>query len=340
MSERKFFTTSGIKIKEVYTEEDLKGFNPNEKLGRPGKYPFTRGVYPSMYRKKIWTMRQYAGYGTAEETNRRFHYLLNMGQTGLSLAFDLPTQLGYDPDHYLSKGELGRTGVSVSTWEDLDLVFKGIPLDKVSTSMTINATTIILLAMYIVIAEKRGIERNVLRGTVQNDILKEYLARGNYIFPVEPSMRLVGDIIEFCSKELPKWNPISVSGYHFREAGATAHQEISFTFSNAIAYIEEVKGRGIDVDEFAPRLSFFFSADSNFFEEIAKFRAARRIWAKIMKERFGAKKEESMRMRFHTQTAGSSLVAFEPLNNIVRVALQALSAVLGGTQSLHTNAYD
>jgi methylmalonyl-CoA mutase N-terminal domain/subunit len=340
MSKRKFVTTSGIEIKEIYKPDDLKDFDPLKKLGKPGEFPFTRGVYPSMYREKIWTMRQYAGYGTAEETNKRFHYLLNMGQTGLSLAFDLPTQLGYDPDHPFSSGEVGKTGVSISTWEDMDLVFKEIPLERVSTSMTINATCIILLAMYIVVAERRGIERRVLKGTVQNDILKEYVARGNYIYPVEPSMRLVGDTIEFCSREMPKWNPISISGYHFREAGSNAVQEVAFTFSDAIAYIEEVRKRGLDLDEFAPRLSFFFSADRNFFEEIAKFRAARRIWAKIMRDKFGARKKESWRMRFHTQTAGSSLVAHEPLNNVIRVTLQALSAVLGGTQSLHTNAYD
>lgn len=340
MKERKFETPSGIPIKEVYTEKDIKGFDPRAKLGLPGSYPFTRGVYPSMYRGKLWTMRQYAGYGTAEETNRRFKYLLKMGQTGLSMAFDLPTQLGYDPDHPLSRGEVGKVGVSVSTWRDMDLVLEGIPLDRVSTSMTINATASILLAMYIVVAEKRGIKREFLRGTTQNDILKEYAARGNYIFPVEPSMRLIGDLIEFSSKELPKWNPISISGYHFREAGATAVQELAFTFSDGIAYVEETLRRGLKVDDFAPRLSFFFSSDSYFFEEIAKFRAARRIWAKIMKERFKAEDERSLRMRFHTQTAGSSLITYEPLNNAIRVAFQALAAVLGGTQSLHTNAYD
>ena len=340
MNGRKFETLSGIPIKEVYRAEDLEGFDPEKKLGEPGKPPFTRGVYPNMYRGRLWTMRQYAGFGSAEDTNKRFLYLLSQGQTGLSVAFDLPTQLGYDSDHPLAEGEIGRTGVAVSTVEDLSIVFKGINLGEVSTSMTINATAPILLAMYIVIADRNGVPREKLSGTVQNDILKEFAARGNYIYPVEPSMRLVGDLIEFSAKYLPKWNPISISGYHYREAGATAVEELAFTFADGIAYVEEVKKRGIDVDKFAPRLSFFFNSHNYFFEEVAKFRAARRIWYRIMKERFKAQNEKSMRLRFHTQTAGSALVAQQPLNNIIRVALQALAAVLGGTQSLHTNSFD
>ncbi len=340
MPGRKFESLSGIPIKEIYRPEDLEGFDPEKKLGEPGHPPFTRGVYPTMYRGRLWTMRQYAGFGSAEDTNKRFLYLLSQGQTGLSVAFDLPTQLGYDSDHPLAEGEIGRTGVAVSTVEDLSIVFRGIDLGSVSTSMTINATAPILLAMYIVIADTNGVPREKLSGTVQNDILKEFAARGNYIYPVEPSMRLVGDLIEFSAKNLPKWNPISISGYHYREAGATAVEELAFTFADGIAYVEEVKKRGIDVDKFAPRLSFFFNSHNYFFEEIAKFRAARRIWYRIMKERFGAKNEKSMRLRFHTQTAGSALVAQQPLNNIIRVTLQALAAVLGGTQSLHTNSYD
>ncbi len=340
MPGRKFESLSGIPIKEIYRPRDLEGFDPEEKLGEPGHPPFTRGVYPTMYRGRLWTMRQYAGFGSAEDTNKRFLYLLSQGQTGLSVAFDLPTQLGYDSDHPLAEGEIGRTGVAVSTVEDLSIVFRGIDLGSVSTSMTINATAPILLAMYIVIADTNGVPREKLSGTVQNDILKEFAARGNYIYPVEPSMRLVGDLIEFSAKNLPKWNPISISGYHYREAGATAVEELAFTFADGIAYVEEVKKRGIDVDNFAPRLSFFFNSHNYFFEEIAKFRAARRIWYRIMKERFGARSEKSMRLRFHTQTAGSALVAQQPLNNIIRVTLQALAAVLGGTQSLHTNSFD
>ncbi len=333
-------TPSGIPIREVYGPKDLQGFDPSRDLGEPGHFPFTRGVYPGMYRRRLWTMRQYAGFGSARETNERFRYLLSLGQTGLSLAFDLPTQLGYDSDHPMAEGEVGRTGVAVSTLEDLDLVFQGIPLGQVSTSMTINATAAILLGMYVLIAEKQGTDPQTLRGTVQNDILKEFVARGNYIYPVQPSMRLVGDVIEFCAHHLPKWNPISISGYHYREAGATAVQEVAFTLADGIAYVEEVQRRGLDVDAFAPRLSFFFAAHSYFFEEIAKFRAARRIWAHIMRDRFHAKNEKSWRLRFHTQTGGVTLTATEPLNNLIRVAYQALSAVLGGTQSLHTNAYD
>ncbi len=337
---RRFLTPSNIPIKELYSWEDLEGFDPKRMLGKPGEFPFTRGVYENMYRGKLWTMRQYAGYGSAKDTNQRFKYLLSMGQTGLSVAFDLPTQLGLDSDHPIAEGEVGRTGVAISTVDDLKVVFDGIDLSKVSTSMTINATAAILLAMYIVIAEEQGIRRSELRGTLQNDPLKEFAARGNYIYPVKPSMRLTGDIIEFCSKEMPHFNPISISGYHYREAGANAVEEVAFTLSDALAYVEEVKKRGVSVDDFAPRLSFFFAAHINFFEEIAKFRAARRIWAKIMRDRFKAKEKKALRLRFHTQTAGSTLTEQEPLNNIVRVTIQALAAVLGGTQSLHTNAYD
>ncbi len=337
---KKYVTTSGIEIKELYTEEDLKDFDPKEKLGRPGEPPFTRGVYPNMYRGRLWTMRQYAGFGTARQTNERFKYLLAQGQTGLSLAFDLPTQLGYDADHPMAEGEVGKVGVSVSTIEDIREVFEGIDQGKVSTSMTINATASILLAFYTLVAEEKGAKRETLRGTLQNDMLKEFAARGNYIYPVDESVKLSGDIIEFTARYMPKWNPISISGYHYREAGATAVQELAFTFADAIAYVEEVRRRGLDVDSFAARLSFFFSAQITFFEEIAKFRAARRIWYRIMKERFGARNPKSMRLRFHTQTAGSSLTAQEPLNNVVRTAYEALAAVLGGTQSLHTNSYD
>lgn len=338
--ERERFTPSGIPIKTVYDARDIKGIDPEEKLGEPGKFPFTRGVYPEMYRKRLWTMRQYAGFGTAEETNARFKYLIKLGQTGLSLAFDLPTQLGLDSDHEMAKGEIGRTGVAVSTVDDLKEVFKDVDLSKISTSMTINATAPVLLSMYLIIAESQGVSADVLRGTVQNDILKEFVARGNYIYPVKRSIRLVGDLIEFCVKHMPKWNPISVSGYHYREAGATAVEEAGFTLSCAIAYVEEVVNRGYEVDSFAPRISFFFASHSNFFEEIAKFRAVRRVWANIMKNRFNAKKTSSMRLRFHTQTGGVTLTSIEPMNNIVRVTLQALSAVLGGTQSLHTNSFD
>ncbi len=331
---------SGIPIREVYRPEDLADLDYRRDLGDPGEYPFTRGVYPGMYRRRLWTMRQYAGFGSAHQTNQRFRYLLSLGQTGLSVAFDLPTQLGYDSDHPLAEGEVGRTGVAISTVEDLEIVFQGIPLDRVSTSMTINATAPILLAMYILVAEKQGVSRQELRGTVQNDILKEFAARGNYIYPVDPSMKLVGDLIEFCAREMPKWNPISISGYHYREAGATAVQEVAFTLADGKAYIQEVLQRGLDLDQFAPRLSFFFAAHSYFFEEIAKFRAARRLWARMLREDFGARNPKSWRLRFHTQTGGVTLTSIEPLNNVVRVTLQALAAVLGGTQSLHTNAYD
>jgi len=336
----KFLTTSGIEIKEIYDPTDLKDWNFIEKLGYPGEYPFTRGVYATMYRGKLWTMRQYAGFGTAEETNKRYKFLLSHGQTGLSVAFDLPTQMGYDSDHPMALGEVGKVGVAVDTIEDMRILFDGIPLDKVSTSMTINATASILLTMYQIVGEENGVSSLQLRGTVQNDILKEYIARGTYIFPPEPSMRLVTDTILYCSKFIPKWNSISISGYHIREAGADAVQEVAFTIANGIAYVEKVLERGVDVDTFAPRLSFFFAAHNNFFEEIAKFRAARRVWAKIMRDRFGAEDPRSMMLRFHAQTAGSTLTAQQPMNNIIRVTIQALAAVLGGAQSLHTNSYD
>jgi methylmalonyl-CoA mutase N-terminal domain/subunit len=311
-----------------------------EKLGRPGEYPFTRGIYPRMYLERPWTMRQYAGFSTAEESNARYRYLLAQGQTGLSVAFDLPTQLGLDPDHPMSVGEVGRVGVSIATLEDMEKLFQGIPLDQVSTSMTINAPAMMLLALYLLVAEKQGVPWEKVSGTIQNDILKEYFARGTYIYPPGPSMRLVTDIFEFCSQRVPRWNTISISGYHIREAGATAAQEIAFTLADAKAYVRAALERGLDVDRFAPRLSFFFAAHNDIFEEAAKFRAARRLWARIMREEFGAKDPKSWMLRFHTQTGGSTLTAQEPLNNVVRTAYQALAAVLGGTQSLHTNAYD
>ncbi|MEO0099704.1 MAG: methylmalonyl-CoA mutase family protein [candidate division WOR-3 bacterium] len=331
-----FTTVSGIPLKVVYTEEDLP---PEREEELPGLFPFTRGIHPTMYRSRLWTMRQYAGFGSAEETNERFHYLLKKGQTGLSVAFDLPTQMGYDSDHPLAKGEVGKVGVAISSLEDMEKLFRGIPLDKVSTSMTINATAGILLAMYCLLAEKQGIEISKLQGTIQNDILKEYVARGTYIFPPRPSLRLVTDIISWCSENLPKWNPISVSGYHIREAGSTAIQEIAFTIADGLEYVKAVMERGLPVDSFAPRISFFLAAHSNILEEVAKFRAARRLWAKLMKERFNAS-DESCRFRFHTQTGGCTLTAQQPDNNVVRVAYQALAAVLGGTQSLHTNSRD
>jgi len=325
----------------LYTPGDISDLDYKKDLGDPGEYPFTRGIYPTMYTGRLWTMRQYAGYGTAEESNRRYKYLLEQGQTGLSVAFDLPTQMGYDSDHPLSEGEVGKTGVAIDTLKDMEILFDGIPLSKVSTSMTINATAAILLAMYIVVAQKKGISPELLEGTVQNDVLKEYIARGAYIYPPAASMKITVDIISYCSKHLPKWNTISVSGYHIREAGATAAQEVAFTLANGIAYVHAVTERGgLAVDDFAPRLSFFFNAHNDFFEEIAKFRAARRIWAKIMRERFKARNPKSWMLRFHTQTAGSTLTAREPSNNAIRVAYQALAAVLGGTQSLHTNSYD
>jgi len=342
MPERKeeFLTNSYILVKRIYTPLDVKHLDYVRDLGFPGEYPFTRGVYPTMYRARLWTMRQYAGFGTAEQTNQRFKYLLEHGQTGLSVAFDFPTQLGYDCDHPLAKGEVGKAGVSVSTLRDMEIIFDRIPLDKVTTSMTINAPATILLSMYIAVAEKQGVSQEKLGGTVQNDILKEYAARGMYIFPPKSSMKLVTDIFEYCSKYVPRWNTISISGYHIREAGATAVQEVAFTLANAIAYVQAAIDRGLDLDKFASRLSFFFAAHNNFFEEIAKFRAARRLWAKIMRERFGAKNPAAWRLRFHTQTSGCTLTAQQPLNNIIRVTLQALAAVLGGTQSLHTNSFD
>ncbi len=336
-----FESPSGYKYDHIYTPADYPtDFDYLKDLGFPGQYPFTRGVQPNMYRGRLWTMRQYAGFGTAEESNRRYKYLLEQGQTGLSVAFDLPTQMGYDSDDPMSLGEVGRVGVAIDSLEDMEILFKDIPLDKVSTSMTINATASILLAMYIVVAEKQGVPMEKLRGTIQNDILKEYIARGTYIFPPEPSMRIITDIFAFCKENIPRWNTISISGYHIREAGSTAVQEVAFTLADAITYVEHAIRAGLHVDEFAPRLSFFFAAHTDFIEEISKFRAARRLWAKIMKERFGAQKSKSMMLRFHTQTGGVTLTAQQPKNNIVRVTLQALAAVLGGTQSLHTNSYD
>lgn len=335
-----FKTPSGTEVKRVYTPEDVAELDYNRDLAFPGQYPFTRGVQPTMYRGRLWTMRQYAGFATAEESNERYKYLLEQGQTGLSVAFDLPTQIGYDSDHSLSAGEVGKVGVAIDSLADMEILFDGIPLDKVSTSMTINAPAAVLLAMYMGVAEKQGVPFNKLSGTIQNDILKEYVARGTYIFPPAPSMRLITNIFEFCSQNVPDWNTISISGYHIREAGSTAAQEIAFTLSNGIAYVQAAIDAGLNVDDFAPRLSFFFNSHLDFFEEIAKFRAARRLWARVMKERFGAKKEKSWMLRFHTQTGGSTLTAQQPDNNIVRVALQALAAVLGGTQSLHTNSRD
>jgi methylmalonyl-CoA mutase N-terminal domain/subunit len=337
-------TTSGIPIDTAcfpdisdagaFVEEYLNA------VGFPGQYPFTRGVYPNMYRGRNWTFRQYAGFGTTEETNERFRYLLDRGQTGLSVAFDLPTQMGYDSDNAICAGEVGKAGVAIDSVEDVERLFAGIPLDKVSTSMTINSTATVLLAMFIVVAEARGIPRKALAGTVQNDVLKEYVARGTYIFPPAPSLKLTTDIFSFCSREMPRWNTISVSGYHIREAGSTAAQEVAFTLANGATYVDNAIQAGLNVDDFAPRISFFFNAHNNFLEEVAKFRAARRLWARIMKDDFGAKKKKSWMLRFHTQTGGSTLTAQQPMNNIVRVTLQAMAAVLGGTQSLHTNSFD
>lgn len=335
-----FKTSSDIEVKNIYTPEDISSQDYSKNIGFPGEYPYTRGVQPTMYRGRFWTMRQYAGFGTAEESNERYKYLLSQGQTGLSIAFDLPTQIGYDSDHPMAEGEVGKVGVAIDSLYDMEILFDGIPLDKVSTSMTINAPAAILLAMYIVVAEKQGVSPDKLNGTIQNDILKEYIARGTYIFPTGPSMRLITNIFEYCSKNVPKWNTISISGYHIREAGASAVQEVAFTLADGIAYVEAAINAGLDIDEFAPRLSFFFNAYNDIFEEVAKFRAARRMWAKIMKERFNAKDPKSMMLRFHTQTGGSTLTAQQPDNNIVRVTLQALAAVLGGTQSLHTNSRD
>ena len=334
-----FETTSGIPIETIYTERTkLNSSQQNEEF--PGEYPFTRGVQPNMYRGRFWTMRQYAGLASPEESNRRYRYLLDQGQTGLSVAFDLPTQTGYDSDHQMASGEIGRTGVPISSLADMEILFDGIPLDKVSTSMTINSTASILLALYIAVGKKQGVSTESLSGTIQNDILKEYIARGTYIYPPEPSMRLITDVFQFCSENVPKWNTISISGYHMSEAGANAVQELAFTFSNAIAYVDAAIASGLDVDAFAGRLSFFFVAQSNLFEEVAKYRAARRMWAKIMRERFGAKNDRSCMMRFHTQTAGVTLTAQQPDNNVIRTTVQALAAVLGGTQSLHVNSKD
>lgn len=335
-----YATSSDLKVERIYTPLELEGFDYLRDLGFPGEYPLIRGVYPTMYRARLWTMRQYAGFGTAKQTNQRFKYLLGHGQTGLSVAFDFPTQVGYDCDHPLALGEVGKVGVSVTTLKDMEVLFDGIPLDKVTTSMTINAPANVLLAMYIAVGQKQGVDLAKLGGTVQNDILKEYVARGMYIFPPKPSMRIVTDIFEYCSKNMSQWNTISISGYHIREAGATAVQEVAFTFANAIAYVQTAIDRGLDLDKFAGRLSFFFAAHNNFLEEVAKFRAARRLWAKIMRDRFHAKSLASMMLRFHTQTSGVALTAQQPYNNVVRVALQALSAVFGGTQSLHTNSFD
>jgi methylmalonyl-CoA mutase, N-terminal domain len=335
-----FKTSSGVELEPLYAPDGAMDDAYASRIGFPGEFPFTRGVYPSMYRGRPWTIRQYAGFGTARETNRRFHSLLAAGQHGVSVAFDLPTQMGLDSDDPRALGEVGRVGVAIDTVDDLAIVFDGIPLDTVSASMTINATASVLLAMYCVAAEERGISRATLSGTVQNDILKEYIARGTYVFPPAPSMRLVTDMFAWAAKEMPNWNPISISGYHIREAGSTAAQEIAFTLANGIAYVKAGVDAGLDVDEFAPRLSFFFNVHNHFFEEAAKFRAARRMWAHIMKERFHAKADDSLKLRFHSQTAGSTLTAQQPENNVVRVALQGLAAVLGGTQSLHTNSMD
>ncbi|MHA1650318.1 MAG: acyl-CoA mutase large subunit family protein [Candidatus Helarchaeota archaeon] len=331
----KFETSSGIPLKQIYTPEDNKNLDYLPDLGFPGDYPFTRGIYPTMYRGRIWTMRQYAGFADAIQTNKRFKYLISQGQRGLSVAFDLPTQMGYNSDNPLSQGEVGRVGVTINSLKDFEIVFQDIPLDKVSTSMTINAPTAVLLAMYIAVGEKQGVPPEKLTGTVQNDILKEYVARGAYIFPPKPALRLTADVIEYCSQHLPRFNAISICGYHMREAGANAIQEIAFTLANGIAYVEEVLKRGIDIDDFAPRLSFMFCTHRHFFEEVAKLRAARRLWARIVKNRFKAKNPRSMLLRFHTQTAGGTLTAQQPEVNIVRVAIEALAAVLGGTQSLH-----
>ncbi len=337
---KNFATQSGIPLQEVYGSEDLGTFSEQEKLGRPGEFPFTRGVYSNMYRGRLWTMRQFAGFGSPEQTNRRFHYLIDHGQTGLSVAFHFPTLMGYDSDSPRARGEVGVCGVAVDTLRDMEVIFKGIPLDRVTTSMTINPPASVLLCMYMAVAEQQGVPLEKISGTLQNDILKEYIAQHSYIFPPQPSMRLIVDTIEYCAQNLPKFNPISISGYHIREAGATAVQELAFTLADGIAYVQACVDRGLKIDDFAPRLSFFWDIHNDFFEEIAKLRAARRMWAHLMRDRFGAKKPESMRMRFHCQTAGVSLTAQQPYNNVVRVALQALAAVLGGTQSLHTNSLD
>ena len=331
-------TDSGIPVRRLYGP-DSPGAGPRDEPGEPGEFPFTRGIHRTMYRGRPWTMRQYAGFGTAAETNRRYRYLLDSGTTGLSVAFDLPTQMGYDSDDAMAAGEVGRVGVAIDSIEDMRRLFEGIPLEDVSTSMTINSTAAILLALHVALADERGVPRERLAGTVQNDILKEYIARGTYIYPAEPSLRLVSDVIAFCSRELPRWNPVSISGYHIREAGSTAPQEVAFTFANGLEYVRRALARGVALEEFAPRLSFFFAAHSDVLEEVAKFRAARRLWARLMRERFGAP-DLCARLRFHTQTGGSTLTAQQALNNVTRTTLQALAAVLGGTQSLHTNGYD
>jgi methylmalonyl-CoA mutase N-terminal domain/subunit len=333
-------TSSEIPVRRFYTPRDVADISYAEKLGDPGQYPYTRGLYADMYRKRHWTMRQYAGYSSAAESNKRYRYLLSQGTTGLSVAFDLPTQIGYDSDSPLARGEVGRVGVAIDSIADMRLLFDGIPLDRVTTSMTINATAAILLSLYLVVAEEQGVSWEKVGGTVQNDILKEYAARGTYIYPPKPSLKLVTDIIAFCAERVPKWNTISISGYHMREAGSTAVQEVAFTLANGLAYVQAALDRGLSVDEFAPRLSFFFNAHNNFLEEVAKFRAARRLWAELVRERFGARDPRSLWLRFHTQTAGSTLTAQQPQNNVVRVAIQALAAVCGGTQSLHTNSLD
>lgn len=337
---KEFFTSSSIPVDVQYSPIDIEGIDYCNDIGNAGEYPFTRGVQPNMFRGKLWTMRQYAGFGSAEETNKRYKFLLSEGQTGLSVAFDLPTQIGYDSDNQMSFGEVGKVGVAIDSLEDMETLFDGIPLDKVSTSMTINSTAAILLAMYIAVGEKQGVPPEKLRGTIQNDILKEYVARGTYIFPPKESMRIITDIFEYCTKNLPEWNTISISGYHIREAGATAVQEVAFTLADGVAYVEAAIKAGLQVDEFGKRLSFFFNSHNNFIEEIAKFRASRRIWARLMKDRFGAKDPKALMLRFHTQTGGSTLTAQQPENNIIRVTMQALAAVLGGTQSLHTNSMD
>jgi methylmalonyl-CoA mutase N-terminal domain/subunit len=327
-------------VNDVYGPEDLDGWDPKDQLGDPGSYPYTRGPYASMYTGRLWTMRQYAGFGTAQATNERFKALLDAGQTGLSVAFDLPTQMGLDSDDPLARGEVGKVGVALDSIDDMRVLFDGIPLAKVSTSMTINATAAVLLLMYQIVAEEQGASHDEIRGTIQNDILKEYIARGTYIYPAEPSMRIITDIFAYCAAELPSWNSISISGYHIREAGSTAAQEVAFTIADGLAYVEAARDAGLDIDTFAPRLSFFWNAHNDLFEEAAKFRAARRLWARLMRDRVGALEPESWRMRFHTQTAGSTLTAQQPLDNVVRTSYQALAAVLGGTQSLHTNSYD
>ena len=335
-----FTTGSNEEVKRLYTPLDIADQDFDEDIGFPGTYPFTRGVQSNMYRGRLWTMRMYAGFATAEESNQRYKFLVEQGSSGLSVAFDLPTQIGYDSDHPLSEGEVGKVGVAIDSLTDMEILFDGIPLDQVSTSMTINAPASILLAMYIAVAEKQGVSADKLRGTIQNDILKEYIARGTYIFPTEPSMRLITDIFAYCSKEVPQWNTISISGYHIREAGSTASQEVGFTLADGIAYVEAALKAGLQIDDFGPRLSFFFNAHNDLLEEVAKYRAARRLWARLMKERFGAQNEKSMMMKFHTQTGGSTLTAQQTENNIVRVTIQTLAAVLGGTQSLHTNSKD